>query len=434
MLVLGILWILCYSLAPFPHNSTVPRVGSHNIVPARFRIVAILEQTHRNPKDENNIYCLPNHKACKFRKKFGKSTTIPQLQVCLFLHARMKILFTGNYDPTYNRTQVILSGLKKRTDVELLERPYANESPSAEDFRWADCVFLPSFTHADVAAVKKKTNKPLIFDPLISKYLTKVYDYKQISPWSPRAYKNFLKDRKPMRAADLLLADTEAHAEYYSRTFKIAKSKIKVLPIGANTGEFFPGNISDSSSFKVGFYGGFIPLQGTDVILRAAKLLEHEEDIKFELLGDGFEFKKMLSLLAQLELKNTELPGWVKSTELNARMNSFDLCLGIFGKSEKSNIVIPNKLFHYGAKRIPFITKHSSAIAEVFTNGLDCITCENDAEDLAQNILRLKNDSKLRFKLAEAVFKLVSEQYNEDKIANRFVEILRNSKLDLVQN
>ena len=35
----------------------------------------------------------------------------------------MKILVTGNYDPEYNRTQILLKGLRVNTSIELTEYP-----------------------------------------------------------------------------------------------------------------------------------------------------------------------------------------------------------------------------------------------------------------------------------------------------------------------
>jgi glycosyltransferase involved in cell wall biosynthesis len=351
--------------------------------------------------------------------------SIPQLQVCLFLQTTMKILLTGKYDPTYNRTQIITNGLKSRSDIEVIEMPYADKTPSVEQMQSADFIFLPAFTHADVVGIKKRSSTPLVFDPLISKYLTKVFDYKQVSKWSPRAYKNYLKDKTSMHAADIVLADTQAHAEYFAQKFKLNPDKIAVLPIGVDTNDFVPSNKSSDSIFKIGFYGGFIPLQGTEVIVQAAKLLEKHNDISFQLIGDGFEYQKIQKLCHKLRLTNLSLLGWVESSRLNEKLDSFDLCLGIFGSSKKSDIVIPNKLFHYAAKNICFVTKESRAVSEIFTNNTSCVLCKNTAEHLAQKILELKEDSVSRSNMAAAAYKLVTTDYNQDKIAEKFIGILR---------
>lgn len=341
----------------------------------------------------------------------------------------MQILVTGNYKPEYNRNKILLKGLQRRTDVNLILRPFEEGRPSAQGYENCDCVFLPSFTHGDVLEVKKQCNKPLIFDPLISKYLTKVFDYKQVSKWSPRAYKNYLKDKRPMQACDVLLADTQSHADYFSDTFRIDPKKIHVLPIGVDSDEYPPSTRTFSPPFKVGFYGGFIPLQGVEVMLHAMHLLTSNSDIEFELLGDGFQFEAMKKLASKLSLNNLKFAGWVDEEKLSDRLDNYDLCLGIFGQSLKSDLVVPNKLYHYAAKKIAFITKESQAVKEVFEHDKNCYLCEGNAEDLARSILHLKEDEDLRKRLAQNALNLVETKYQTEHIAERFVDILKKAGL-----
>lgn len=337
----------------------------------------------------------------------------------------MKIVFTGNYDPDYNRTQVLLKGLRSLPDIELIERPFSKGVPDKSELDRADFVFLPSFTHADVQKVKSMTNSVVVFDPLISKYLTKVFDYKQVWRYSPRAFKNYRKDQVPMHSADLVLADTQEHANYFCKTFKLDSTKVRVLPIGADTDEFVPVPLKQNPDiFRVGFYGGFIPLQGTKVILDAAQILKEHQDIEFELLGDGFEFEKMKKYASSLELTNVNMPGWMEQYKLASALNNYDLCLGIFGHTPKADLVIPNKIYHYAAKGIPLISKDSAAMRELFSHRKNAYLTEAKAEDLSQAILELKSDWELRSSIAQNAKSLIETTLNHKKIAEKFVGIL----------
>lgn len=335
---------------------------------------------------------------------------------------QMKILLTGNFDPSYNRNEILIKGLRALSDLELRMRPFSEGKPSKKDFDWANVVFLPAFTHADVKWVKKQSDKPLVFDPLISKYLTKVFDYKQVHRWSPRAAKNFWKDKSAMKACDVLIADTQAHAAYYSHTFNIDPKHIFVVPVGADTQDFKPSNHRDNDrAFRVGFYGGFIPLQGTEVILKAASLLKNEPDIEIELLGDGFEFDKMNELSSSLKLDNVSMPGWIEKEDLSSRLNQYDICLGIFGQSLKAQLVIPNKVFHYAAKAIPFISSDTPGMREVFSDEQNCLLINNRPEELAEAIIRLRDSEELRKTIGQAAYKLVSEEFNCVETAKRLL-------------
>lgn len=344
-----------------------------------------------------------------------------------------KILFVGDYDKDYNRTQIILTGLNA-IGVEVIHLCFkrnkrnSNKKLIQELSKDVDFVFLPSFTHLDVKFVKKNIDKPLIFDPLISRYLTKVFDYKTVSKYSIRAYKNYLKDKTAFKYSDVIIADTQSHKEYFIETFKIPKQKIKVMHVGVDIHKFKPIKTNANKKFTVGFYGGFIPLQGVNKIISAAKLLNHDSSISFKLIGNGYEYEKIKKSIERENIDNIELIGWVDYDELPRAINKFDVCLGIFGESHKAEIVIPNKVFHYAACNKTIITKNTKGIKELFTNGENILLSSSEPKDIVDKILFAKNNKKESAKISDAAFKLITDKYNAISIANRLIEIYKNFK------
>ena len=341
----------------------------------------------------------------------------------------MTILFCGKFDPDYNRTRIIINGLRKK-GVEVLIYNYpkkrkADKSILRELLDRADYVFLPSFTHTDLPFIKKQTDKAIIFDPLISRYLSKVFDYQTINKNSPRAYKNYLKDSRSLKNADLIISDTLAHKNYFVEKFGIDPEKIRVVHIGVMTEDFFPIKIKRKLSKKlsVGFYGSFIPLHGIDIILQAAKILENDQDIEFKLIGDGVLMSEMKALSEKLGLQNTEFTGLIPYQELNEEINKFDIALGIFGSSLKAKLVIPNKIFHYAACEKPVISMSSDAMREIFCHNKNIFLVENTAPELANAILKLK-DPEIRKKISTDARKLVTDQYNDTKIAGKILDFI----------
>jgi glycosyltransferase involved in cell wall biosynthesis len=338
----------------------------------------------------------------------------------------MRILFTGDFQPDYNRTLIIINGLKKLgVDFELL--------PMAKYFRGAkqqiraaagrcDLAFLPAFTHRNVCAVRSLVNIPILFDPLISRYLTKVYDYKTVSPYSPRAVKNYFKDFFPLRCADRLLADTAAHAGYFSKKFRIPAGKFDILPVGVDCDLFAPASVQkEKQRFVVGFYGGFIPLQGVRKILEAAALVKDQSDIVFELAGDGFEYEQMKALKKETGSENVFFHGYMPYQKLPAFINTFDLALGIFGDTKKAQLVIPNKIFHYAALNKCIITQKTPAMAEAFTNNRDIIMVNNHPEAIAGSILRLRANKEERIRIGNNAGDNVRASFDAVSIARQFL-------------
>lgn len=357
----------------------------------------------------------------------------------------MKILFTGDYLPEYNRTQIIKVGLRK-LGHEVIEYSFKKKSSVhrvqlRELADQCDFVFMPSFTHREVGFVRQVLGpkKIIIFDPLISRYLTKVFDYKLVWRWSLSALRNYYRDKLSMGYADFVVTDTQAHLEYFYKTFNIPREKMRVLYIGNNFDEYHPAkenflnqNLSTATDFAfdgsatcflVGFYGGFIPLQGVMNILRVAEILRPHTDIKFELIGSGFEFEKAKKYVHEKKLLNVSLPGWAAESDLCERIQKFDVAMGVFGETEKSNLVIPNKLYHYAACAKPIVTKDSPAVREIFVDKEDLLLVNCDPQTIAEKILLLKADALLRSRLGKNAHQKLLQNFSETHVAAKLVEI-----------
>ena len=117
-------------------------------------------------------------------------------------------------------------------------------------------------------------------------------------------------------------------------------------------------------NFLVLFYGQFIPLHGIETIVRAARLLA-AKPIKFVIVGEGQEAEDISTLLNEHPLDNLSWIKWIEYMQLQVKIQQADICLGIFGDSEKASRVIPNKVFQILHSGKPLITRDSPAIREL---------------------------------------------------------------------
>ena len=338
----------------------------------------------------------------------------------------MKILFAGKDDFTYNRTIILRAGLDKIPEVQTSLFNYKegfDKKKWQESEAWADLIYIPPLRHGDVAFVRKRTKKPIIFDPLISKYLTRTGDHGKW--WT--AWEKKWRDRMGTDNCDWLIMDTQAHLDWMVKAYQFDPAQTGIVPIGADVEKFKPETKVSSDIFQVGFYGGFVPLQGVDRIVQCAKLLEKEEDIRFDIIGYGPFYKKVKALAEKLSVKQVDFKGWVQYDELNKSLNHFDLALGVFGTSLKTDLVIPNKIYHYAAMRTCIVTKDTPGIRENFTDGENIVLTQNDPEKMAEKILDLKSNTSKREAIAEKGYQLVRDQYNEDVVAKAFVEVARKA-------
>ena len=332
----------------------------------------------------------------------------------------MKICFICGREPEYARNRIILNGLKMN-GVEVVECTSSSKSALKRFFsvmlrlpfkkRGCDAVFVGFFGQPLMPFVKLLTRKKIVFDAFLSANATQVFDKQVVKKDSLKARFWFLLDKYACSLADRVLVDTEQHVSYFSKTFGIPKKKISRLFIGADDNLFKPMDVKKNKDFVVEFHGEFIPLQGVEYIIKAAKILEKHKDIKFRIIGKGQTFEMCTALAKKLNLKNVRFEGYMKFTEIPQAIAESDIGLGIFGVTEKAKRVIPNKAYEIIAMKRALITSETPAALELFENRKNVLFCKpSDEKSLAEAILELKNNPKLKEKIAENGYKLFKEK------------------------
>lgn len=211
----------------------------------------------------------------------------------------------------------------------------------------------------------------IVWDAFLSLYDTVVEDRKIAAPGSLAAKLLFAVEWLSCRAADRVVLDTRAHADYFESTFRMPPGRTAVVHLGVEPQCFRPRPSAPAprprdSSLKVLFYGQFIPLHGIETIIRAAQSAG-AAPIDWTIIGGGQEEGKIRNLLREREVARLTWIPWVGYRELNDWIHRADVCLGIFGESGKAGRVIPNKIFQVLATGTPLITRDSPAIRELLS-------------------------------------------------------------------
>ncbi len=356
----------------------------------------------------------------------------------------MKICLFGAYTQNDTRTIIIKKGLIKNR-VKVLE---CNTNVKYKFWlrypllllkyirywRKHDFFFVPAFRHKDVPLAKIlsiATRKPLIFDPLVSRYETLVLDWKKFSENTLQARWNFNLDKIAFKMANVILCDTHAHLKYYHEKFLIPQKKLICIPVGVDEDIFYPRDEkSKKDYFLVQFYGSYLPLHGIEHIVQAAKIVqEKDKEVKFELIGTGRTFPRIKELIEKLKVKNIILrPEWIPFNRLPALIAQADICLGVFSNEEKARRVVPNKIFQTLAMKKPVITAETEAIKEFFEHQKHLfLSRAGDSSSLASAILELKKNEKLRNKIAENGYKIIEEKFTTLSIGKNLKKILQET-------
>lgn len=324
----------------------------------------------------------------------------------------MRVLFTCGREPEYPRNAVVETCLRRNFEV-----LSATSSLPRIPLRYAhltkqllqaptnyDLMYVGFLGHPLMIPARLLTRKPIVFDAFISAYDTLCLDRQLFGPGSLIGRFAFWLDRLSCALADLVVLDTQANARFFHRTLDVPLDKLRVLFVGCDETIFYPrppNNVPEEGASLVLFFGSFLPLHGIDIIIRAAKLLETEPDIRFRLIGRGMEYDRIRSLAREWGLENVEFRSPVPLSKLPDEIARATVCLGgHFSEIGKAKRVIAGKTFQCLAMGKSTIVGDNSANRELLTPDYDARFCPmGDPKALASAISTLVRNPGIRTRL-----------------------------------
>ncbi len=229
--------------------------------------------------------------------------------------------------------------------------------------RRPDAVLVPHPSQIDgvlVGALCKAFRLPVAIDYFVSLHETAVTDRGLVKPTSLVARLLERCDAWAPRLADAIIADTPQNADEFSHRTGTLRGKWHVMWVGADPQLFKERPDVTVEARSVLFYGTYIPLQGIEHIVCASLAMPRDWHVK--LIGNGQLRGEIESLVAELRAP-VELIDQVPEAELSKHIASATVCLGVFGSGEKTQRVIPNKVFQCMAVGRPVVTADTPAVA-----------------------------------------------------------------------
>jgi glycosyltransferase involved in cell wall biosynthesis len=351
----------------------------------------------------------------------------------------LRVLYFGTYERDYPRNALAIACLR-RAGVEVVERHVTvwqgrqnwsaslwtgakvavSELALLRPARRFDALIVGYPGHFDLPAAKVAAlGRPVVFNPLVSLEDTLVEDRARFRRGSMSARVLGGVDRKAFRMADLVVADTEAHADFFAGHADIPRSKVEVCLVGADDRIFRPG-WRLPARFTALFVGKLIPLHGIETILAAASLAP---EIPFKIVGSG-------QLDASLDDRpdNVEWVSWVDYEDLAAEYDQAGCALGIFGTTDKTARVIPNKVFQALACGTPVVTADTPAARELLEDGQSALLVPpGDPAALAAALRRLAAEPALAEHLSGGGLYTYQQRASEEVLAPRWRTVLERA-------
>ena len=368
------------------------------------------------------------------------------------------VAYFGTYDPAYPRTAVLIAGLRERgvavyefqaplpaltaaemttaggavrlaagiaaAHVRLLARHRRRLDVDAVIVGYPGHFLVPL---GRLLAAFRRTR--LVFDPLVSLWDTFGGDRGLVTGGGARAAAVRAVDKVAFALPDLVLADTRAHASYYQERLGLPRRRLAVVPVGAvaepqATGD--PRALGEGEPLTVFHYGKWSPLHGAETVLDAAERLR-AEPCRFVLAGEGQLSGELRGAIARRGLANVEWLCTLTHDELRARTLAADVCLGVFGGSDKASRVIPNTVYDGLACGRPVVTADTLGARELLHDGETALLVPaGDGEALAAALRRLQAEDE-RARLGAAALALYRRALTPGAVAGVLLEALEAS-------
>lgn len=298
-----------------------------------------------------------------------------------------------------------------------------------------DAVVVGYLGHFDVHLARllyRRGRVPLVLDHLISAANT-AKDRRLDGGMKTKVLR--LIDAAALRAADIVLVDTEEHLEIVPEKYR---SKAVVVHVGAPTpwheaarepSATAPSATAPSTTgsgpLKVVFYGLYTPLQGTPVIGEALGRLAGAP-VEVTMIGRGQDEAETKRAAAANQ--SVRWLDWVPAAELPALVAAHDVCLGIFGTGDKALRVVPNKVFQGAAAGCAVITSDTApqrrVLGTVPQESGAVLVPPGDPAALADALLRLANDREALLKLRHAARRLAADRFTPEQVVGPLTDRL----------
>ncbi|WP_269851138.1 glycosyltransferase family 4 protein [Methanosarcina horonobensis] len=242
-------------------------------------------------------------------------------------------------------------------------------------------------------------------------------------------------ERFNYRYCDRIVSVTDKLKDELVRLYSVPAEKVLVINNGANTDIFKPmdqkqaraGLGLDDSKKYVCFVGHLAAWQGVEFLIRSAPfILEKLPDVRFLVVGDGVMRDKLMEIASEMGISDKfTFTGRVPYENVPVYINAADVCVAPFIQERNSKIGLSAlKTYEYLACGKPIVASSIPGVKDLIdlSGGGISVPPENPGE-LANAVVKLISDQKIRNIMGEQGRKYVIENHSWDGVARKILDI-----------
>lgn len=238
------------------------------------------------------------------------------------------------------------------------------------------------------------------------------------------------------RHSDLITASTRSMAENVRR--RARNKPVVVLTNGADMDALSAPQrdrdevrrtLAGEGAFIVGYAGLYGLQHGLETVIDAAARLASNPEIVFLFFGDGPRKTAVVERARGLGLQNVKFYPPQPKDRLAKIISSFDVAVSPLRDLPMCRSILPMKMFEALGMGKPVICSAPApgeAQAIIDESGGGIVTRPEDAQEMADAIMRLYRQPGLRLRMGAAGKEYISRFYNRATIAANFERLLTN--------
>lgn len=232
------------------------------------------------------------------------------------------------------------------------------------------------------------------------------------------------------RASDHIVVVTDAFKEHLIEKWQIPTEKVSVVENGVDTELFRPRDTNPGArnpfKFVVSYIGTVGLAHGLETLVEAASKLQNSAPhVAFNIIGEGAEKEKIISIVHHKRLHNVQFIDQQPREKIPAHISASDACLVLLRGSEIFRTVLPTKMLEFMACGRPVIAAVDGFARDVLCQAHAGVAIEpQNSAELAQAIVSLAADPQRCAQYGSNGRRYILQNFTRERSARLYLDIL----------